>query len=267
MNDERPEPVRVTAPDGAERALRPGASLVFGRSRHADLVVRGGPGLSRLCGQVRAAEDGARISNLSRSHSLVAVVRGQVTTLPPVDGGGSGVLVVTHGEAMVGSPFMHGRDLMVRVSVSTSPTAPEDLPGIEEDTETGSELSLDPLTKEFVTALMLCQGWLLAPSRTEALPTSETVARMALAATHTWDQLTLFDRGRADVRIRVTRRVEDHLRHLKSKVGDVLPKGTRVTRESLAHHLVTLQALTPAHLDLLEDEDWLAAQAELWWDA
>ncbi|MFV2198132.1 hypothetical protein [Nocardiopsis sp. LOL_012] len=197
------------------------------------------------------------------------MVRGQVTTLPPLDEGGGGVLVVSDGEALVGSPFMHGRGHMVRVSVAAGAgrTGPAGLPEVAEDTETGSELEVDPRTKEFVTALMLCRGWLLNPSRTEALPTSEAVARMALAATHTWDQLTLIERGRTDVLVRVTRRVEEHLRHLKSKVRAVLPPGTRVTRESLAHHLVTLQALTPAHLDLLEDEDWLDAQAELWWDA
>ncbi|MFV2198133.1 hypothetical protein [Nocardiopsis sp. LOL_012] len=53
MDDTPLGSVRVTAPDGDERALGPGSCLVFGRSRHADLVVDGGPGLSRLCGQGR----------------------------------------------------------------------------------------------------------------------------------------------------------------------------------------------------------------------
>lgn len=263
-------PVRVTGPDGTELPVPFGSGLLFGRSRHADLVVLGDPGLSRLAGQITVSADGARISNLSRKHGLVAEVHGQVSHLPPSGAEDHGALLVTSGRALVGSPYMHGGGSMIEVRVGDGAVPPPpELPDVAEETETTTRIRLSPHTKEFVTALMLCRDWLLDPSRSRPLPTSVSVAREALAATHTWDQLTGFDAGRADVRARVTRRVEEHLRHLKRKLADsgALEPGTRMTRERLAHHLITLQALTPSHLRLLDDEEWLEAQAELWWDA
>ncbi|GHC92132.1 hypothetical protein GCM10007079_40410 [Nocardiopsis terrae] len=262
--------VQVIGPDGAEHSVPSGACLVFGRSRHADLVVLGDPGLSRLAGQITVSTDGARINNLSRKHGLIAVVDGQVSQLPPSGARDHGVLLVTTGRARVGSPHMHGGGSMIEVHVDSGAVAgPPRLPDVAEETETATRMRLGPHTKEFVTALMLCRDWLGDPTRSRALPTSVSVAREALAATHTWDQLNRFDAGQADVRARITRRVEEHLRHLKWKLVDsgALEQGTRVTRERLAHHLIALRVLTPAHLRLLEDEEWLAAQAELWWDA
>lgn len=267
---QEPTLVRVIAPDGVEHHLSPGACLVFGRSKHADLVVTGDPGLSRLAGQITVSTDGARIDNLSRSHGLIAVIHGQVNHLPPSGAEDHGILLIAAGRARVGSPYMHGGGEMIELAVDPDAgvRAPE-LPDVTEETDTTTRMRVGPYTKEFVSALMLCRDWLSDPTRARALPTSASVAREALAVTHTWDQLTRFDAGQVDVRTRITRRVEDHLRHLKGKLSEsgILEPGTRVTRERLAHHLITLQVLTPAHLRLLKDPEWLDAQAELWWDA
>jgi hypothetical protein len=157
-----PPAVLITAPGGLRFPLESGESAVFGRGTQADIPLGGDPWLSRLAGRITSVDGGVLISNLSARHSLYILVGSERLRLPVTteSGGGMGFLL-TGGRALVGTAPMleHGRALDVRPSGG----APEPVPpadGTSQET-TGLPLRLDPATKEFMVALLLCRPWLL----------------------------------------------------------------------------------------------------------
>lgn len=267
MTDTR---VIVHRPDGTVLRLGVGQRLKFGRSVLADIVIRDDT-LSRLAGEIHVVPSGVEIANLSGSHVIEVTAEGRFFRLPKrPPGEAAPAMVVPAGAVAVGSPRMHrqGRAITVRVDVPTAlqhlfvPTAP-----IADDaSQTRRPIDINPRTKEFTTALMLCRPWLEEASRSAPLPKASEIARTVLEAVGAAHLLGPFDNDVA-ARARYVSRIQDHLKALKTKVsksGLVAPD-CRVTTVLLAETLINHDVITAADLALLDDPDWLTCQENLWW--
>lgn len=258
--------VLITAPGGVRFALETGESAVFGRGTQADIPLGGDPWLSRLAGRIAAVGGGALISNLSARHSLYILVGSERLRLPVTAESGGGVgFLLAGGRALVGTAPMLERDRALDVRPSGG--APEPVPAADDPSQetTGLPLRLDPATKEFMVAFLLCRPWLLDSTRMAPLPRAPELARQALELTGAHHLLRGFDAS--PERGRLARQVHDHLKELRSKIyrAGLVGRGQQLSLSAIASALLHYDVIRPGHLELVRDEDWLTAQENKWW--
>ncbi|GAA2733963.1 hypothetical protein [Actinocorallia aurantiaca] len=258
-------PVLVTGPDGALFPLERGESVVFGRGTQTDIPLGGDPWLSRTAGRIAAVDGGALISNLSGRHSLYVLIRSERLRLPvTTENGGLGFLLA-EGGALVGTAPMldHGRALDVRTAGGTPPPAPP--PDTPSQETTGLPVRLDPATKEFMVAFLLCRPWLLDPTRMAPLPRAPELARQALELTGAHHLLRGFDGSAA--RGRLAQQVHDHLKELRAKIyrAGLVGRDQQLSLSAIASALLHYDVIGLRHLELARDPAWLTAQENKWW--
>jgi hypothetical protein len=264
------------------RELRPDQSMTFGRAPDCDLVYAGDSGLSRRAGSIHHLGPVVAVTNLSTSHSLFVQSDGAARErlLPTGPDAEPSSRFLTAGRHEITSPRWETSGCRIVVSVEAVPlVAPDrraDLPPGRARTEVA--LTLNPATKEFATALVLCRPKLLH-GPTADVPSVPQLTRAVLAATGCQHLLDRFDadpagdgerprHGRAPrtERDRLVGRIHDHLKQLRAKV---FKAGLTTSRElrphALADVLIENDVVTVAHLDLLTDPDWLTTQEKLWW--
>ncbi|MCO5995572.1 FHA domain-containing protein [Actinoallomurus rhizosphaericola] len=266
-----PAVTRVTAPSGSVRELAEHERLVFGRGPDADLVISADRGLSRRAGMISALCGGAWVANLSRTHALYAESEGYQIRLPPMEAGGepSAGWFIRTGATLVGSRAMLDEGQAVRVTVLAAVTDALRTPpaGRADDDSTLLPLYLDPHTKLFLVALLLCRPWLLDPTRTTPLPRTPEIARAALEVTDAFYEIEQFDHDPV-FRDRLAARVGEHLKVLRRKINSrgLARAGTRLSDEVVVGVLIEHAIVTPADLERLADPSWCSRQEDLWWD-
>ncbi len=255
---------RVTARDGRSVVLPDGGWVVVGRDEGCALAFPDEARLSRRAVHLEWTGSGVLITNLSGTHGLIVDADGAVSRLPA--GSTGGVLARRRadltGPAWGVSPF--GVSVLVDAEAAPAPAVEEAVGA----TVTHEPLRLRTGTKEFVTALMLCRHKLLDPTTTAPPPPVPELTRQVLEATNSWHLLHELDTdGRA--RTRLTGRVHEHLKALRAKIvrSGLAPRGVRLTPGEMVDLLVAAEAVTRAHLALLDDPAWLAAQEAQWWGA
>jgi hypothetical protein len=261
--------VQLLCPDGTRISLQPGQRLTFGRGHEADLLIASGPGLSRRAGAVAALTAGAWIENLSRAHALYVRGDSYHIRLPPSGAEGPpGGWLVSHGSAVVGSMAMirEGRTLRITVAASTAARAPVAVPGRDAEESTRQPLVLQPDTKLYLVALLLCRPWLIDLSHSASLPTAPQIAQTALELTSASHQLRRLEAD-TEFRASLVGQVNDHLKYLRERIqaAGLAPAGTRLTPAAIAQVLLVNDVLTRADLALTDQPQWRSRQEDLWW--
>lgn len=133
-------------------------------------------------------------------------------------------------------------------------------------TSTQIPLTLNPETKEFITALLLCRPRLLGGGPAAGPPPVPELTRQILIATNSWHLLRQFDNNEA-VRARMTGRVHEHLKQLRAKLTSrgLAPPGARLSAAVIADLLIDHDVVVHRHLALLDDPAWLERQEQRWW--
>ncbi|MEN3356547.1 MAG: hypothetical protein V7637_529 [Mycobacteriales bacterium] len=269
----------VSTPGGQVIGISAGEQLVFGRGEDADLTIPAGPGLSRRAGVIAAMDRGSWVANLSRTHALYIESEGARVRLPRLEDRGdpSGGWFVRTGSVLVGSRAMLDEGRPLRVTV-VDPDAADGTAAIDDDTganwsagrpagdATVVPLSLDPMTKLFLVALLWCRPWLVDPSRGTPLPRTPEIARAALEVTDAFYELELFDSDPA-FRDRLAARVGEHLKVLRHKISErgLVRPGVRLSDEVTVDALIEHAIITSADLAHLTDPAWCSRQENLWW--
>jgi len=262
----------VSTPSGRVIGVPEGRRLVFGRGPEVDLTIGAGRGLSRRAGVVTAMGGGALITNISHTHALYVVIDSGRIRLPRIGEAGDpvGGWFVSSGAVLVGSRVMLDEGLSLRVSApggSVDAPAGESKPRLHlaDPDSTLLPVYLDPRTKLFTVALLLCRPWLTDPTHTAPLPQPAEIARAALEATDAHHEAERFDNDPA-VRERLSARVSEHLKVLRHKIAErgLVRSGVRLTDEILVETLLDHAVITEADLARLNDPDWCARQGDLW---
>jgi hypothetical protein len=260
---------RVCTASGEEMQVAEGTRLVFGRGPEVDLAVAAGPGLSRRAGIVTAMPAGAWITNISRTHALYVEGDGYRIRLPRLEDGGepAGGWLLHTGTALVGSRAMLDDGLPLQVSV-TGQRAANGAPADRQPDGEGTilPLSLDPMTKLFLVALIWCRPWLLDASATTPLPRTPEIARGALEVTGAYRELERFETD-AEFRDLLSARVAEHIKALRRKISDrgLAGPNMRLSDEVAVRILIEHGIITSADLSRLADPAWRSRQEDLWW--
>lgn len=277
--------VVLTHDGNTYRELRPQQRMTFGRAPDCDLVFEGDSRLSRRAGQIHHLGPVVAVTNLSTSHSLFVHAEGATRErLLPGDGSAEPASrFLTSGTHEVTSPRWEdsGCRIVITVEPSVSPAAatgpaPDRVDTDADRLRTVVALTLNPATKEFATALVLCRSKLLNGPTAQVPPVPE-LTRAVLVATGSQHLLDRFDSGigagsgqppksgRSD-RDKLVGRVHDHLKQLRAKVfAAELTTSRELRPHELADVLIENDVVTTAHLDLLTDPGWLTTQESLWW--
>jgi hypothetical protein len=259
-------PARISTHDSATVVeLQHPHRLLFGRDPGADLVFADDLELSRQAGEIRHDGSGVVVTNLSRLHSLfVNSLAGSIRLAPAREGAAPGAYVMVDGvfEITVRNWQRSGCRIVVEVDSVASAEQPVASP---QTRETHFPLRLNPDTKEFVTALVLCKPKLQAGSATPVMPTVPELTQQILEATNSWHLLRQFNEDSA-VRAQLTGRIHEHLRQLRKKLSarGLVGKGA-LAPPVLADVLINNDVIVPAYLALLDDPTWQTAQADRWW--
>jgi hypothetical protein len=245
-------------------SVAPSERVTFGRDPATDLVFPEGTRLSRLAGEIRNVGTGVLIVNHSASHSIfVHSAAGPIRLPPATDSTQPAGTFVANGIAHVTVPHWEesGCKLTVRAP-QINDSSPRAEPARR--TATGHILELNPETKEFVTALMLCKPRL--DGGTAPVPNVPTLTRKILEATNSWHLLARFESDQ-ETRAKLTSRTHEHLRQLRVKLHakGLVDGGESIAPHALAELLISNDIVVPRHLALLDDENWQAKQADLWW--
>jgi hypothetical protein len=265
MDTQQCGPARVTTHDGATvLELRYLDRLTFGRDPGGDLVFLDDFELSRRAGELRHDGTGVAVSNLSRVHSLfVNSLAGSIRLAPARENTAPGAYVMTDGifEITVRNWALSGCRILVEVD---SVSIKEQIVQGEPTSPTVFPLRLNPETKEFVTALILCKPKLLAGPATP-VPTVPELTRQILEVTNSWHLLQSFDTD-PTARAQLTGRIHEHLKQLRKKLSNrgLAPQGA-LAPPALADVLINNDIIVPAQLALLDDSKWQTAQANIWW--
>jgi hypothetical protein len=260
---------QVCTASGQELRVAEGDRLVFGRGPEVDLAVQAGPGLSRRAGIVTAMAAGAWITNISRTHALYVEGEGYRIRLPRLedDSEPAGGWLLHSGTARVGSRSMLDGGLPLQITVTGDPQAGE---AEDEDPPDGEgtilPLSLDPMTKVFLVALIWCRPWLTDPGATSPLPRTPEIARAALEVTGAYRELERFETD-ADFRDLLSARVAEHIKVLRRKITDrgLASPEVRLSDEVAVRILIEHGIITSADLGRLTDPEWRSRQEDLWW--
>jgi hypothetical protein len=266
----------VLTHDGATyRELRPEQRMTFGRAPDCDLVFEADSRLSRRAGQIVHLGPVVAVTNLSGSHSLFVHAEGapRERLLPTDREAEPASRFLTSGTHEVTSPRWEESGCRIVITIDAAAGPAPDRPGTQDDrSRTVVALNLNPATKEFATALVLCRPKLLH-GPTAPVPPVPELTRAVLAATGSQHLLDRFDAaagarprsGRTD-RDKLVGRVHDHLKQLRGKVfAAELTTSRELRPHELADVLIENDVVTPAHLELLTDPRWLTVQERLWW--
>jgi hypothetical protein len=260
---------RVCTAAGLELRIAEGTRLVFGRGPEVDLAVPAGRGLSRRAGIVTAMALGAWITNISRTHALYVEGEDYRIRLPRLedDGEPAGGWLLHAGTARIGSRAMLDEGLPLEVTVTGHREA-DDLPddGPPDGEGTILPLSLDPMTKVFLVALIWCRPWLTDASATTPLPRTPEIARAALEVTGAYHELERFETD-AEFRDLLSARVAEHIKVLRRKITDrgLASPDVRLSDEVTVRILIEHGIITSADLGRLSDPVWRSRQEDLWW--
>jgi hypothetical protein len=260
------------------RELRPHERVTFGRAPDCDLVFVGDSRLSRRAGHIQHLGPVVAVTNLSGSHSLFVHTEGATRErlLPADPDADPASRFLTSGAHEVTSPRWEDSGCRIVISIDPALAAGTDrtYDAPADRVPTQVALSLNPATKEFATALVLCRPKLLH-GPTAQVPSVPELTRAVLGATGSQHLLVRFDapRPRGDQTSRTDRdklvgRVHDHLKQLRAKVfGAGLTASRELPPHALADVLIENDVVTAADLDLLTDPEWLTTQEKLWWTA
>ncbi|WP_028935355.1 FHA domain-containing protein [Pseudonocardia spinosispora] len=257
---------RLTVPaQNLEFSLEPSRRVTFGRDPAMDLVFSGDPGLSRCAGDIHHRGHGVEVTNRSGKHSLFVQSPSGRVRLPPADNKPALSTSLVDGTFEITIPNWETSDcrIIIEISPGAHDVTPIDAP--RGRTETHYPLRLNPATKEFATALVLCRPKLTAGAAAVAMPTVPELTRQVLAATDAWHLVRQFDED-PTARTRLTGRIHEHLKQLRAKLAarELGPPGA-LAPPVLADVLIENDIIVPSHLALLGDAKWLAIQAGLWW--
>ncbi|GAB3659260.1 hypothetical protein GCM10027589_20280 [Actinocorallia lasiicapitis] len=259
--------VEVTGPSGEALVLRPGDVVVFGRDPAAELPVTDDPWLSRRAGEISVLAEGVRVSNLSQKHALFIRFPDDTVRLPALgERPRDKSCLVSAGTVRIGTAAMLDQDRPVLLTLTDQITGPAPVrDGGDRQSTTERPLELNPLTKEFMVAFVLCRPWLDDPSRMAPLPSAPEIAEAALRITQAHHLL----RALPDpaVRTQLSQRVHECIKGLRAKL-----RAKRLLRADpangwglLASTLLYYDVIGPRHLALLKDAGWLSAQEDKWW--
>ena len=253
--DRRPGSVQIRGPRAQHWSLCKGQRVLFGRGPGVDLTLEPNPWVSRVAGEISAFADGIRVTNMSRHHPLWLDANGDRAKLPVLASGTGNIgcfLMRGHGAIGPGEVPDHEQSIKVLLPQGASEPEPSHI--------------LDPFTKEFMVAFMLCRPWLLDPLRIRPLPSAPQIAEEALALTSSY---RLLERIEAEPgrRGKLAAQVHDHLRTLRAKIRryELFPPELELAMPAIAAVLIHHDLIGPRHLALARDADWLTAQEDKWW--
>jgi len=252
---QHPETVEITGPGGQQWSLRTGQRLLFGRGPGVDLTLAANPWVSRAAGEITAFDDGIRVTNISRRHPLWLDANGDRARLPVLASGTGNIgCFLTTGRATIGPGDVPDSDQSVRVRLPDHAYGP------------GPWRILDPGTKEFMVAFLLCRPWLLDPLRIRPLPSAPQIAEEALALTSSYRLLKRLE-VEPSRRGKLAAQVHDHLRTLRAKIRkyELFPPGLELAMPAIAAVLIHHDLIGARHLALAYDAAWLSAQEDKWW--
>jgi hypothetical protein len=206
------------------------------------------------------------IANLSATHDLYVRSDGETTRLAAASATAAepaAGFLVRAGTARVSWPGADASGVEIRVRSSHRPVRSNPAP--VSDSSTHHPLTLNPSTKEFAVALLLCRPRLRAVPGETATPNVPELTRQVLEPTHSYYLLSTFETD-AKLRSRLTGRVHEHLKSLRDKLvhAELARDGASLSAEAIADLLVGHNVLRPKHLALLDDEEWLTQQERNW---
>ncbi|GAB3659255.1 hypothetical protein GCM10027589_20270 [Actinocorallia lasiicapitis] len=247
--------VHITGPGAHRWSLGPGQRLRFGRGPGVDLALEGNPWVSRQAGEISVFEDGVRITNTSARHDLWLEANGDAVKLPVLASGTGNIgCFLAAGTATINPDRTgdHGQAVQILIPEIASGRIPGAL--------------LDPGTKEFMVALLLCRPWLHDPLRIRPLPSAPQIAEEALAITgshHQWERFA----AAPGARQRLAAQVHEHLRCLRAKIRryGLVPDDLELSTSAIAAVLLHHDLIGERHLTLVYDRSWLTAQEDKWW--
>lgn len=213
------------------------------------------PWVSRLAGEISVFDDGIRVTNVSSRHPLWLEVNGDRVRLPVLASGTGNIgCFLATGRAMIGPGEVPDHEQSVRVLLPDRGGVPLPSP------------ILDPYTKEFMVAYLLCRPWLLDPLRIRPLPSAPQIAEEALAITGSYRQWQRFE-VEPGSRNRLAAQVHDHLRCLRAKIRrhGLISADQELSMAAIAAVLIHYDFIGPRHLTLSYDRAWLTAQEDKWW--
>lgn len=266
LTPETPARGKVIARDGRATVLLEGQPLHVGRDTTCDLSFPNEARLSRRAAHLSWNGFGVVIANVSRTHGLTVATPGCTIRLASrSDTSPATGFFLAGGTATVTGPSWP--ETTFEFTVELGADAPRHAGSTNLAlSATREPLRLKPFTKEFITALLLCRPRLLDPSGTTPPPPVPHLTHQILEVTNSWHLLREIETDE-NARRRLTGRVQEHIKGLKSKItrNGVVPQDTRITHSVLVEILVATEAITIKHLDRLEDPSWLEWQESNWW--
>jgi hypothetical protein len=258
--------VGVTGEPAEPRILNPGDGLVFGRGPDVDLPLGGDIWLSRRMGEIRVLENAVSVTNLSRKHALHVESSDNAIKLPTtIAAKDAGAYLLPAGLSLIGTAAMLKDARAVRIMVSAG-WGPASSPPPASATHTRQlstqpRLKLNPETKIFIVALLLCRPWLDDDSRLAPLPTAPQIAAEALHITAAYGELQKLQTD-AKARELITEQVRRALRELREKLHAqrLVNSNTGLGLGNVAAALLYYDIITRDHLALLDDTEWRTAQ-------
>jgi hypothetical protein len=263
--------VEVAGPDGARRFLGPGDRLAFGRGPDVDLPLGEDRWMSRRLGHLVVSDGSVHVVNDSRKLILHVKTEAEIVQLPAATPGASDVgCTLFSGVAMIGSAAMlrERRALVVTLPDRWRTTPDPGLPvtGAARNLSTVPPLRLNPATREFMVALLLCRPWLEDQSRVSALPSVPQIGRQALTVTHAHHRLAEIERD-AKQRDQLTEQIKGQIKQLREKLQGkgYLPANGSVGHTSITSTLIHYDIITRRDLALFDDDHWISLQENRWW--
>ncbi len=241
--------VVLRSPDGQQKTLAAGQSLIFGRpGGGADLLLGGDVHLSRHHGLIEARTAGWRLTNVSEVNPLfVDTLEGSLIPLRPGGRWSADRTAVTVGTATM---VHQERPLIITCTAvpAADPAVRRNLPPLTgEPTRPGAGVVLAEDAQYFLTAVLLCGPWLRDPLRLRRLPSAVEIGAEVAALTGV--------AGAPATLEELERFVVTDLKTLKQKMLDARVFTERpVSLGMLAAALIGHGLVTPAHLQRLAEE-------------
>ncbi len=245
-------------------SLAVGRQLTFGRDRTVDVRFPADGRLSRLAGTIRGLSEGVAIANLSATHDIyIKSDTGPIRLAATVAGKPIASILLAGGSARITWP---GSMSFITVDIADRQLSPSVVSvAIATGRSTVHPLTLNPRTKEFAVALLLCQPRLDAVPGATATPSIPELTRQILVSMSSFQLLADFDNDKA-TRGRLTARTYEHLKNLRDKLvrAKLSNEGGGLSPEAIVDLLICHNVLSAKHLDLLNDSEWLTWQEQEW---
>lgn len=251
---------------GAVATVDEHRAVSVGRDPACDISFPHEARLSRRAVHISWNVRGIVIANHSRTHGLSVSTATSTARLPSRAAGPGTGFFLAQGLARVTAPTWVDSRFEVTVEVRRGA---DSLPSLVDPalSTTAQALELEPYTKEFLTALMLCRPRLTNPADLAPPPPVPHLTRRILETTNSWHLLREMTLDEA-VRTRLTGRVHEHLKGLRAKIArhGLAPPHVPISPAVLVDVLTGSETITASHLDLLDDPGWLGWQETHWWE-